>query len=498
MKLTDLPELASCLQDKAPPVTFTGVQCDSRRIRPGDLFVAVSGSRDDGGKYAAAALAKGAAAVVSEAPLRDCGKGVVLVKDARRALALLASAANGWPSRSMDVYGITGTNGKTTTAWLLRELLRAGGRTPGLLTTVQVEYGGRAIPATRTTPDACELQSLLAAMKAAGCDSAVMEVSSHALDQQRTGCIRFAAAAFTNLSQDHLDYHETMEKYFEAKQKLFAQLAREKPGATAVCGLGGAYGERMAAAVAALPLKRVTYGFDAAADLRAEEVSLTPDGCRFTLVAPGGRRARLCVHLAGRYNIANMLCATALALDAGVSLEAVAGVLQEVKPRWGRLERVPAAAPATVFVDYAHTDDALTNVLGTLKEMAQGRVIVVFGCGGDRDRKKRPLMGRACAAAADFLVVTSDNPRTEDPAAIIQEVLAGVPAGTPLAVEPDRRAAIRRALAMAKPGDVVLVAGKGHEPFQELAGRTVPFDDRQVVVEEASKLAAEASGVRNP
>ena len=325
-------------------------------------------------------------------------------------------------------------------------------------------------------------------MKAAGCDSAVMEVSSHALDQQRTGCIRFAAAAFTNLSQDHLDYHETMEKYFEAKQKLFAQLALEKPGATAVCFLGGGFGERMAEYIAALPLKRVTYGFGPAADLRAEEIALTPDGSRFTLVTPDGQRTPLRVHLAGRYNIANMLCATALALDAGVPLAVIAGALQEAKPRWGRLERVPAAGPATVFVDYAHTDDALTNVLSTLKEMAGGRVIVVFGCGGDRDRKKRPLMGRACAAVADYLVVTSDNPRTEEPAAIIREILAGVPEGTPLTVEPDRRAAIRCALALAKPEDVVLVAGKGHEPFQELAGRTLPFDDRQVVAEEAAKL----------
>ncbi len=494
MKLTELPELAPYLHDKAPPVSFTGVQCDSRRIKPGDLFVAVAGTRDDGGKYAAAALAKGAVAVLAETPLRECAKSLVLVRDARRVLALLAAAANNNPSRALEVFGITGTNGKTTTAWLLRELLRAGGRAPGLLTTVQVEYGGRSIPATRTTPDACELQALLAAMKASGCDSAVMEVSSHALDQQRVGCVRFAAAAFTNLSQDHLDYHVTMERYFEAKKKLFAQLALEKPGATAVCCLSGGYGDRMAEYLATLPLKRVTCGFGAAADFCAEDVALTPDGSRFTLVTPDGRRAPLCVHLAGRYNIANMLVAAALALDAGVPLEAVAGALQEAKPRWGRLERVPAATPATVFVDYAHTDDALSNVLGTLQEMTAGRVIVVFGCGGDRDRAKRPLMGRACAAAADHLVVTSDNPRSEEPSAIIQEILAGVPAGTPLTVEPDRRAAIRCALTLAGPGDVVLVAGKGHEPFQELSGRTIPFDDRQVVLEEAAKLGAAAAG----
>jgi UDP-N-acetylmuramoyl-L-alanyl-D-glutamate--2,6-diaminopimelate ligase len=488
MKFSDLPEMESLVSDKAPALAFTGVQCDSRRVRPGDVFVAISGSRDDGGKYAAAALAKGAVAVVSEVPLHECAKSVVLVKDARRVLALLASALNGWPSRAMDVFAITGTNGKTTTAWLLRELLRAGGRKPGLLTTVQVEYGGRSIPATRTTPDACELQSLLAAMRAAGCDSAVMEASSHALDQQRIACTRFAGAAFTNLTQDHLDYHKTMERYFEAKQKMFAQLAAEKPGASAVCFIDAAYGDRMAEYVGTLPLKRVTCGFSPSADVRAEEVELTPDGSRFALVA-SGRRVPLRVHLAGRYNVANMLCAASLALEAGVPLDAVSAALQEAKPRWGRLERVQVPLPATVFVDYAHTDDALTNVLKTLREMTRGRLIVVFGCGGDRDRTKRPLMGRACGTLADRLVVTSDNPRSEDPLAIINEILPGIPEGTALTIEPDRRAAIRCALAQAQAGDVVLVAGKGHEPFQEMAGRTVPFDDRHVVAEEAGKLA---------
>ena len=489
MKFSDLSEMGALLQDKAPPVVFTGVQCDSRRVRPGDVFVAVSGSRDDGSKYAAAALAKGAVAVVSATPLCDCSKNLVLVKDARRALAVLASALNGWPSRSMDVFAVTGTNGKTTTAWLLRDLLRAGGRTPGLLTTVQVEYGNRSIPATRTTPDACELQSLLAAMRGAGCDSAVMEASSHALDQQRMACIRFAAAAFTNLSQDHLDYHGTMERYFETKEKLFAQLAQEKPGAAAVCFRDAGYGERMADYIGTLPLKRVTCGFSAASDVYADEIVLTPDGSHFVLATPDGQRTPLRVHLSGRYNISNMLCAAALALEAGVPLSAIATSLQDAKPRWGRLERVPVALPATVFVDYAHTDDALSNVLGTLREATKGHVIVVFGCGGDRDRTKRPLMGRACASLADHLVVTSDNPRSEDPMAIIREVLPGIPPGTSLTIEPDRRAAIRCALSLAGAGDVVLVAGKGHESFQELAGRTLPFDDRQVVAEEAAKLA---------
>lgn len=488
MKISDIAEITSLLIDRPPPLTFTGVQADSRRIRSGDLFVAVPGHRDDGAKYAASALAKGAVAVLSQSPLRDCGKSVVLVRDARRALAVLASALNDWPSRRMDVFGVTGTNGKTTTVWLLRELLRAGGHVPGLLTTVQVEYGGRSIPATRTTPDAVELQGLLAAMRGAGCDSAVMEVSSHALDQQRVACLRFAAAAFTNLSQDHLDYHGTMACYFETKKCLFDQLAQERPGAPAVCFRDAGYGERMAAHIASLPLKLVTCGFTDASDVRAEEIVLTPDGTCFTLVLPGGARFPLRVHLAGRYNVANMLCAAALALEAGVVPEAVAAALQEAKPRWGRLERVPVPLRASVFVDYAHTDDALTNVLGTLREMTRGRLIVVFGAGGDRDRTKRPLMGRACAALADRLVVTSDNPRTEDPLAIIAQIQEGIRTGSDVAVEPDRRAAIRLALSEAREGDVVLVAGKGHEPFQELAGRTIPFDDRQVVMEEARKL----------
>ena len=490
MRLSEISELAGLLDDKAPSLNFSGVQCDSRRIRPGDLFVALSGTRDEGGKYAASALAKGAVAVLSENPLRDFAKQVILVKDARRTLACLASVVNGWPSRSLRVYGITGTNGKTTTAWLLREMLRAGGSNPGLLTTVQVEYRGREIPATRTTPDACELQSLLAAMLAAGCDSAVMEVSSHALDQQRVACLRFAAAAFTNLSQDHLDYHHTMEAYFQAKQRLFAQLAHDSPGAPAVCFRDAGYGEDMARFLETLPLRRITCGFTQASDLRAEDITVTTDGSRFTLAAPDGQRRPLCVHLAGRYNIANMLCATGLALEAGVSLDTVAQALEEAKPRWGRLERVSAAVPAAVFVDYAHTDDALTNVLKTLREMTRGQLTVVFGCGGNRDRTKRPLMGKACAALADRLVVTSDNPRGEEPMAIIEELMTGVPEGTAYVIEPDRRAAIRHALATAKAGDVVLVAGKGHEPFQELADRTVPFDDRQVVMEEAVIISA--------
>jgi UDP-N-acetylmuramoyl-L-alanyl-D-glutamate--2,6-diaminopimelate ligase len=284
-----------------------------------------------------------------------------------------------------------------------------------------------------------------------------------------------------------------MADYWEVKKGLFALLAQERPGAPAVCFLDAAYGEEMAAHIATLPLKRITCGFSEAADIRALGITLTPDGATFTFAgeAPKGRGAfaiPIRSHLAGRYNIANMLCAAALALEAGVPVETIATVLQKVSPQWGRLERVPVKAPFRIFVDYAHTDDALTQVLSAIREMCKGRILVVFGCGGDRDRKKRPLMGAACARGADMLVVTSDNPRSEIPDAIIAEILSGIPDGSDLHVETDRRAAIRLALSLARAEDVVLVAGKGHEAFQEMGGRVFPFDDRQVAKEEFDSL----------
>lgn len=493
MKFSDVPELEPLLLDKPPVIQFTGVQCDSRRVRPGDVFVAVTGGRDEGANYGAAALAKGAVAIVSEIPLRECSKATILVKNARQAQAILACAIHGWPGRKMDVFGITGTNGKTTTAWLLHEMLSEYGQQVGLITTVQISYKDRVIPAVRTTPDACELQAQLAAMANAGCHSVVMEVSSHALHQHRVAGLRFAAAAFTNLSQDHLDYHGTMEEYWEIKKQLFALLAQGHPGAPAVCFIDAAYGADMAAYIATLPLKRITCGFSDAADIRAQQITLTPDGVTFTFagVAPQGRgpfSIPIKSHLAGRYNIANMLCAAALALEAGVPPETIAVVLHRVYPQWGRLERVPVKAAFRVFVDYAHTDDALTQVLSAIREMGSGRILVVFGCGGDRDRKKRPLMGAACAKGADVLVVTSDNPRSENPETIIAEIIAGIPEGADVYVEPDRRAAIRLALSLARENDVVLVAGKGHEAFQEMAGRVFPFDDRQIVKEEIDSV----------
>ena len=487
MQLSDIPEILPLLTGGAPRTAFGGVTCDSRRVRPGDLFVALAGTHADGARFAAAALAKGASLILGETQPPGCPAAAFApVADPRRAYAILTAAAAGWPCRRLSVFGVTGTNGKTTTAWILGELLRAGRRDPGLVTTVQISYGTRVIPSVRTTPDAGELQTRFAEMLAAGCDSAVMEVSSHSIDQQRIGAVRFAGVGFTNLSQDHLDYHRTMAAYEAVKRRLFSQAASETPGIPAACCVETESGRRMAAYIRTLPLKLVTCGFDPSADIRAKDIRLTPDGSAFTLVLPGAEPAPLRYRLAGRYNISNLLLAIALAHSAGVPPEAIAAAVPALAPRWGRLERVPLAKPFAVFVDYAHTDDALDHVLATLREMNPAHLTVVFGCGGDRDRTKRPKMGAACARRADRLIVTSDNPRTEDPNAIISEILPGIPAGTDLHIESDRRAAIRYALEHAGAGDIVLVAGKGHETYQEIAGRMLPFDDRKVVAEEGA------------
>ena len=487
MKLSEILQGVKVLERLAPgDLDISGVRCDSRKVLPGDLFVAVRGVKDDGLQYVQQALARGAAAVASEspssaAPAAAAGRWI-RVEDSRLALAQLASAAAGHPADSMDVFAVTGTNGKTTTCWLLREMLNDSGRKAGLMTTVQCEYDGREIASSRTTPDACELQSMLGAMRDSGCDSAVVEASSHGIMQHRTGAMRLAAAAFTNLSRDHLDYHHDFENYFMAKRGLFLQLAETNPGrGVAVVNGDDPYGRRLADEMASLGLRVETYGFGPGNSWRAEDVALSAAGSEFRMVTPGGD-IRVRARLLGRHNVANMLCASALAVAAGgATLESVSRVLGAALPRWGRLEVVPTPLPATFFVDYAHTDDALEKVLTALREITKGRLICVFGCGGDRDRTKRPKMGAVVGTLADHAIVTSDNPRTEDPNAIIREVVAGIPPSASFEVEPDRAAAIARAIGASGEGDVVLVAGKGHETYQEFADRTIPFDDREQV-----------------
>jgi UDP-N-acetylmuramoyl-L-alanyl-D-glutamate--2,6-diaminopimelate ligase len=478
-------EVRACAGPVATTVV-TGVQCDSRLIRPGDLFVAVHGADAHGLRFVADARARGAAAVVATAPPDRPGvPWVELVGgdvEAHAALARLAGAVNGHPSRRLQVYAVTGTNGKTTTVGLLRDMLEADGRSAGLISTVQVAYPGHRHDADCTTPGICALQRCLRDMADAGCTAVAMEASSHALAQGRTDGTRFHAVAFTNLTQDHLDYHGDMMSYFAAKRRLFASAAEEHPGTPAVINTDDAYGAQLAQEAAAAGLTVVPYGLLGGQPLRAEAVTGTADGTAFVLCTTAGR-VPVASGLSGRHNVMNMLCAAGLALAGGVPLAVVARTLCEARPRWGRLERVPTALPCRIFVDYAHTADALAHVLATLREVTPGKLIVVFGCGGDRDREKRPMMGAACASRADRLVITSDNPRSEDPAAIIRDIVAGLPPGTAYEVVPDRFEAITRALRNAGADDVVLIAGKGHESVQIFADRTIPFDDRDVVRE---------------
>jgi UDP-N-acetylmuramoyl-L-alanyl-D-glutamate--2,6-diaminopimelate ligase len=481
MKISELIRKTDLVSSTASPgLEVGGVQCDSRRIRPGDLFVAVPGTREDGTRFADAALSKGAAAVVAQSPAPAGTANWIQVHDARRILANLACALHGHPSRRLAAHGITGTNGKTTTCWLARDLLRAGGHNPGLISTVQSEYGGREIKSSRTTPDACELQSLLASMLASGCDCVTLEVSSHAIDQHRVGGMRFASVAFTNLTRDHLDYHRDMETYFRAKERLFIAVSEETPNAPAILNIDDPYGRRLTGSLPARGVGVTTYGFDPSAEVCATDLRLAADGTRFNLITPAGR-APIHSRLLGRYNVSNQLCAIAIACRAGVPFDRIVGTIEQSLPRWGRLEPVATALPAAVFVDYAHTDDALGNVLATLREITAGRLIVVFGCGGNRDRTKRPIMGRVASQLADWTVVTSDNPRNENPQAIIQEIVAGIPEGRRYVTVVDRQEAIATALRESRAGDVILIAGKGHETTQEFENRSIPFDDREQV-----------------
>lgn len=466
---------------------IAGIACDSRQVRPGFLFVAVPGARQDGRAFIDDAIERGAVAVVTEcAPggrngAQSSHPAVCLIKvaDARRALALLAAAFHNRPSDRLTAVGITGTNGKTTIAYFVRDILRADGRKPGLLGTVEYEIGARKIPASRTTPDAPALQSMLAEMVAIGCRSVVMEVSSHALDQKRTDGVDYDAAVFSNLTRDHLDYHGTVDKYFEAKVRLFRELGSRKKGAAAVVNADDPRAPQIQACVPA-GCRTLTYGMHRPADLAVETLTLNHEGSRFRARTPWGV-AEIRLPLIGRHNVSNALAAVATAGALGVGLDGMVRALANPTPPPGRLEPVPTGRGFQVFVDYAHTDDALQHVLESLREIARGRLIAVFGCGGDRDRTKRPAMGAVAARLADHTVLTSDNPRTEDPLAILAQIREGFGAGASVEVEPDRAQAIRRALAMAQPGDIVLVAGKGHETFQDFGNRTIPFEDRAVV-----------------
>ncbi|MCX6357755.1 MAG: UDP-N-acetylmuramoyl-L-alanyl-D-glutamate--2,6-diaminopimelate ligase [Candidatus Aureabacteria bacterium] len=478
MKLSELiAAVPGCRVSGRTDVEITGISLDSRTVREGYLFAAIAGVRDDGNRYTDDARLRGAVAVLTQ---RDVGNGgrlsYLVADDARMALALLADKFYGSPSSELDIVGITGTNGKTTVAYLTASILRAGGRKPALLGTIEYLIGARSIPAERTTPEAPQLQGMLREAVREGCDCVVMEVSSHALEQKRVAGVAFDIAVFTNMGSDHLDYHGDSERYFAAKASLFRAGTLQR----AVVNSDDSFGARLAS-TSFVPV--MTYGTDQRAAVRAERIRMEAGGSRFDLVAPQGA-VGVIMPLLGRYNISNALAAAASALSMGVPLETIAATLAAARPVPGRLDEVPLGRPYRVFVDYAHTAEALENALGAVREGCRGRVILVFGCGGDRDRSKRAPMGRVAARCADLAIVTSDNPRRENPLVIIAEVAKGFAVeGKRCREIPGRREAIAAALREARPGDTVLVAGKGHERTQECGATVLPFSDRDVIME---------------
>jgi UDP-N-acetylmuramoyl-L-alanyl-D-glutamate--2,6-diaminopimelate ligase len=473
-----------------PAVELTGLAYDSRRARRGTLFFAYPGQTVDGHAYAAAAVDAGAVAVVCERPLElPPFVTQAQVVDARAAMAQAAVRFYDDPTAELRVVGITGTNGKTTTAFLVRHLLERAGVPTGLLGTVKRVVAGREEEVERTTPEAIDLQATFRRMVKGGERACAMEVSSHALALDRSTGIRFAVVAFTNLSQDHLDFHADMEDYFQAKRRLFITDAAE----ASVVNLDDPYGERL---VAELECATFSAAGDPRADYRATDLRFDATGSRFVCVGPGGE-VPVTMPLPGGFNVANALCAIAAVAPLGVGLEQGAAALAEADRVPGRFEPVDVGQPFAVLVDYAHTPDSLDNVLRSARDVTEGRMICVFGCGGDRDRDKRPLMGEIAARLADLAIVTSDNPRSEDPEAIVAEIVAGIEAApdakAEVEVEVDRRMAIAHAIAAARPADTVLIAGKGHEQGQEFeGGRKLPFDDRDVAREELRRLAAAA------
>lgn len=463
---------------------------DSRRVEPGTVFFAIQGENRDGHHFVPQALERGAIAVVSERAAPD-GMRVpwVQVPKIRRALSDAARAFYEHPERAQRLVGITGTNGKTTTAYLVASILRAAGIGAGLFGTIEYQVAGKTLPAPNTTPESLDLASHLAEVRRAGDRAAVMEVSSHALAQERVWGFPFALAIFTNLTQDHLDYHQTMEEYFRAKKRLFEGLGTPPPE-LAVVNIDDAWGRRLLDSASGAT---ITFGSGSEAAVYPKRFSTNGTGIKVLLVTPPGP-LEIASPLVGRPNLMNILAAVAAAQGLGVSAESIQQGIAALQSVPGRFERVDAGQPYLVVVDYAHTDDALRNVLTTAREFARGRLIVVFGCGGDRDRSKRAPMGEAAGSLADLVVLTSDNPRSEDPLMIMNDALVGLQrTGTSYVLEVDRGAAIQRALERARAGDVVVIAGKGHETYQVLRDRTVPFDDR-IVARHALEELGFASG----
>ncbi len=486
-----ISEVAHLDRSKTSDVEVTGVEYDSRRIAPGSVFIAMRGGTTDGNRYMHAAIEQGAVGVITDSAeafarlsSEQPNTPRLLVEHGRTALAQASASFFGHPEKRFSAIGVTGTNGKTTTAFLTEALLNAAGQSTVLVGTIEYHVAGQVRPSAHTTPESRDLFALMAEGAERGATELVMEVSSHALDQGRVAGIGYDVAVFTNLTRDHLDYHGSMEAYFAAKRLLFDGTRYPAPR-VAVLNADDAHQQALATAAAAAGAQVVLYGFHPQSHWRAEDLRLTPAGARFTLISPRGTQL-VQSRLAGRVNVLNLLAALATAHARGISFSHLIAAVPELKPVPGRFQLVNAGQPFSVVVDYAHTDDALRNLTALARQLVastQGRVITLFGCGGDRDRTKRPKMGIAAGEGSDFVVVTSDNPRTEEPAAILEEILPGLAeSGVRSVVEPDRGTAIALALREAKPGDIVLIAGKGHEKEQILKDRTIFFDDTQVAL----------------
>jgi UDP-N-acetylmuramoyl-L-alanyl-D-glutamate--2,6-diaminopimelate ligase len=468
---------------------ISAVEYDSRRVTPGTLFVAMRGESSDGNRFIEQAIAAGAVAVVTDSDREPAGVAWTRVPHGRRALATLSANFYGQPARRLGITGITGTNGKSTTAFVVEAILRAAGRSGALVGTIEYHVAGKVLPAPHTTPESLDLQRLFCETVATGGTEVVMEVSSHALAQGRTFGIPFDVAVFTNLTRDHLDYHKSMDEYFEAKKILFAG-SGSPPPRVAVLNADDEHAMKLAEFSRSQGSEVFTYGWSKG-DFHAAKVEIAPRGTRFQLNSPRGSVA-ISSPLIGRVNVYNIVAAGAAAVARGCSLQSVADGVAALKAVPGRFERVDCGQPFTVVVDYAHTDDALRNLTSLAREFVKqnsGRVITVFGCGGDRDRTKRPLMGEAAGKGSGFVVLTSDNPRSEDPLAIINDAVVGLQrSGARYKTEPDRRAAIALAIGEARSGDIVLIAGKGHEKVQISRAGTLPFDDREVAAEVLREL----------
>ena len=464
-----------------PGIDIRGIAYDSRQVQPGDVFIALTGLKAAGADFAADAIRRGAIAVVADRPAGVATSVPwVIVADARAAMASLAADFYGHPSRSMQVVGITGTNGKTTTAYLLRAVFQSAGKKCGLLGTVAYSIGDRERPALRTTPEAPDVQRMFQQMVESGCRACVMEVSSHALALRRVDDTTFAAGVFTNLTRDHLDFHGDMESYFSAKRRLFEMLPGGAPG---VINLDDPRGESLRKLVST----PITYAINKPADVTPGPLTLSFGGLEFEARTPKGI-VQVRSRLVGRPNVSNILATVATSVALDIPTSAIERGLASLRGVPGRFEVVSGQSDdVTVVIDYAHTDDALKNLLETARPLAERRVITVFGCGGDRDRTKRPLMGAVAARLSDIVVITSDNPRTEDPLRIIEEIKRGIPpasdrSATTFAIV-DRREAIQFAIKKAQPGDLVLLAGKGHEQSQTIGSQELPFDEAAIARE---------------